>query len=640
MYTQNPNLIGLPAQTLVGLSQNPWQGLAAGYQVGNTLYEQDRQRGLEQDLSQAFDPSTGQMDWGKAIAAVMKRDPTTGYKLLQQKRLEEQQQAGLQAALSGDYTPEERQVLLGYGTQGDWGKGVAKVGELRVARAQADYARGQELVNVQRPDGSVVQIPRSQLTPSPPAQPIPAGQPAPSAQPIPAGQPAPSAPPIPSAPAPVKGKGNLFDRYQQAPWFSDAVAIANTFKLDLPSFLALIHQESGGDPKAVGTSGEVGLTQLMPATAQRFGVTDRSNPTQSLMGGAKYLRYLLDRYNGDYTKALTAYNMGEGNVDKGASNNYAAQVAANAAQFRTVPATSGVQVAQAGGTAGGLGVDLTQGIPVKRAPAVELQEQEETKQPYQIAAEKRAEQQRIAADQRRAAQEQENYQRTEPERLFQRANQLRDEYNKLTGPLATQGQAYGDILNAAKDSLLGKGNVGETDINMLYAYMKLLDPNSVVREGEVQMPAAARSTVEAIQLKLDRLAKGGALVPVEREQMVREAYKRYDNAMTIAGKVQQRYTTLAKGANVTPDAAGLYDLRSSFGLPSADDFLTQLKNPAPAPAGTAPAPAPAPAPVQSQSPPSTGKIVTQQQLEAQAKRLGITPENARKSLEQQGFVIQ
>ena len=54
--------------------------------------------------------------------------------------------------------------------------------------------------------------------------------------------------------------------------------------------------------------------QLIPATARRFGVDDAFNPIQNIQGGARYLRYLLDLYKGDYPLALAAYNAGEGAV--------------------------------------------------------------------------------------------------------------------------------------------------------------------------------------------------------------------------------------------------------------------------------------------------------------------------------------
>lgn len=77
---------------------------------------------------------------------------------------------------------------------------------------------------------------------------------------------------------------------------------------------AVVQAESAYDPHAVSRKGAVGLMQLMPATAQRYGVSDRRNPQQNLRGGANYLKDLLIQFNYDLKLAIAAYNAGENAV--------------------------------------------------------------------------------------------------------------------------------------------------------------------------------------------------------------------------------------------------------------------------------------------------------------------------------------
>lgn len=78
--------------------------------------------------------------------------------------------------------------------------------------------------------------------------------------------------------------------------------------------LAVISVESAGRVEAVSSAGAQGLMQLMPATASRFGVTDRANPAQNIKGGVAYLEWLLEHFGNDPVLALAGYNAGEGNV--------------------------------------------------------------------------------------------------------------------------------------------------------------------------------------------------------------------------------------------------------------------------------------------------------------------------------------
>src|SRR5216683_120586 len=82
---------------------------------------------------------------------------------------------------------------------------------------------------------------------------------------------------------------------------------------------AIIKQESGGKSKAHGAKGEVGLMQIMPATAAQFGVTpdQLADPAVNQRVGTQYLQSLVKRYKGNIPMALAAYNAGPGNIDRG-----------------------------------------------------------------------------------------------------------------------------------------------------------------------------------------------------------------------------------------------------------------------------------------------------------------------------------
>lgn len=79
---------------------------------------------------------------------------------------------------------------------------------------------------------------------------------------------------------------------------------------------SVMHQESSFKSGAISPKGARGLMQLMPGTAARFGVTSIFDPRQNIEGGARYLRFLLDRFDGDVNLTLAGYNAGEGAVEK------------------------------------------------------------------------------------------------------------------------------------------------------------------------------------------------------------------------------------------------------------------------------------------------------------------------------------
>jgi soluble lytic murein transglycosylase-like protein len=99
---------------------------------------------------------------------------------------------------------------------------------------------------------------------------------------------------------------------------------------------SVIRAESNYKANAVSHKGAQGIMQLIPSTARRFGVSNTFDAKENIRGGVRYLRFLLDYYQGDYAKAIAAYNAGESAVDKyngvppfAETQNYVYQVARN-----------------------------------------------------------------------------------------------------------------------------------------------------------------------------------------------------------------------------------------------------------------------------------------------------------------------
>ncbi|HEY2718821.1 MAG TPA: lytic transglycosylase domain-containing protein [Solirubrobacteraceae bacterium] len=103
----------------------------------------------------------------------------------------------------------------------------------------------------------------------------------------------------------------------------------------------LIQQESGFDPNSQSSAGAVGLTQLMPSTAASLGVSDPRNPVQSIEGGARYLAEMMQKFSGNVSDALAAYNAGPGAVQRyggvppyAETQQYVGKVLGYAAEYR------------------------------------------------------------------------------------------------------------------------------------------------------------------------------------------------------------------------------------------------------------------------------------------------------------------
>jgi soluble lytic murein transglycosylase-like protein len=119
--------------------------------------------------------------------------------------------------------------------------------------------------------------------------------------------PAPAPAPTPE-PAPTNSKSEAYN--------SIIEKYASDYNLDASLIKSIIATESGFNPKAISPKGARGLMQLMPATAERLGVSNSFDPEQNIQGGVKHLRALMDSFNDDISLSLAAYNAGENRVQR------------------------------------------------------------------------------------------------------------------------------------------------------------------------------------------------------------------------------------------------------------------------------------------------------------------------------------
>ena len=111
-----------------------------------------------------------------------------------------------------------------------------------------------------------------------------------------------------SSAASSSGSRNAYDSYIRAS--------AERHGVDPALMKAMMHTESAFNPNARSPVGAQGLMQLMPATARRFNVSNPWNPADNIEGSAKYIAWLMRRFNNNIEHAIAGYNAGEGNVDK------------------------------------------------------------------------------------------------------------------------------------------------------------------------------------------------------------------------------------------------------------------------------------------------------------------------------------
>ena len=113
-------------------------------------------------------------------------------------------------------------------------------------------------------------------------------------------------------------QGEDFSSYLQTTASLEEIFAQAAEKYNVPKNLikAIAKAESDFNPNATSGAGAQGIMQLMPATARELGVTDSYDPYQNIMGGTKYISQMLEKYDGNVSLALAAYNAGSNNVAK------------------------------------------------------------------------------------------------------------------------------------------------------------------------------------------------------------------------------------------------------------------------------------------------------------------------------------
>lgn len=160
-----------------------------------------------------------------------------------------------------------------------------------------------------------------------------------------------------------------------------------------------------------------------------------------------------------------------------------------------------------------------------------------------------------------------------PGKQFERENSLRDEFKDLTKDFRTVQDAYTKMQGAAKDP------TGAGDMSLLYSYVKLLDPGSVVRESEFATAAASGSLGERVQGLFNRVASGERLPDTLRNEFVNQGAKIYEAQKRGYENLGAQYTELAKRYGVKPEnVVTRYDIASDAKTAEAPPTLTRITN--------------------------------------------------------------
>ena len=362
---------------------------------------------------------------------------------------------------------------------------------------------------------------------------------------------------------------------------------AASYNLPPEIFLRLINTESGFNPNAVSPKGAVGLTQLMPGTAQELGV-DASNITQNIEGGARYLKQMLDKYNGNMELALAAYNAGPGNVDKfggvppfAETQNYLFKMLgrqpSQPEQMPNTKATSRgdeqgglLNMLSKMGNQSGLSTfqNLAQALDplilpearmgeVIRSQGAKTTKQRQSNQtaamldnleggaPYAAAIRNGADGQTVYMQ---YLKDKKDGTLTKKD-IFDATNKLRQEFigKQETKEFSKQVAAFARIMRSAEDP------TAAGDLALIFNYMKLLDPGSTVRESEFATASNAGGIDDRTRSLFNYLRTGERLSKEQRKDFLDRSVRLYRGAEDQFASIRDQYVSLAEKQGLPVD---------------------------------------------------------------------------------------
>lgn len=336
---------------------------------------------------------------------------------------------------------------------------------------------------------------------------------------------------------------------------------------------AVMQVESGGNPTAVSSRGAVGTMQTMPGTLRDpgYGVVparDQSAAEQERVG-KDYLQAMLRQY-ADPRAALAAYNWGPGNVDNAlsaAGGNVDAMLASAPAETRAYVPKVLAQAGQARPT-------RTAGLEVGFRPDRSARQTErQAPSGYRFSADGS----QLEAIPGGPADRKNN---PAPGDLAQAEQALRKEFIAQIKVPQTVVNSYEQIAQAAKNPS------AQNDLALIFSYMRMLDPTSVVREGEFANAQNAAGVPDRIRNEYNRLRDGQRLNPEQRTGFVNSAKGLHDQAKSQIDAYREQYSGLAREYNYAPErvvgrstASGGAALRGASAVPpAAVDFLRKNPN--------------------------------------------------------------